>query len=167
MVHTRTRSVSDTSALPTQGLGLFFSRSNSARSSGAHADLLEVSACLSTIVRAMAFLQVSRLRSLQILAVDLKFLTELAATMIGASNPPHWFRPIYSNFYRAGNGIEAIAQGGQTARAGGRRLHERPAGGAAAAARRLGRRRVRAGGERACGPRRRHRRATGPDRDAA
>src|SRR5258706_481539 len=58
MVHTRTRSLSDTSALPTQGLGLFFSRSNSAKISGGHGDFIAVSGCLSSIVRAMAFLQV-------------------------------------------------------------------------------------------------------------
>src|SRR5919201_2112991 len=58
IVHTRTRSLSETSALPTHGLGLFFSRSNSATSSGAHADVSAVSGCLSSIVRAMAFLRV-------------------------------------------------------------------------------------------------------------
>jgi len=58
MVHTRTRSLSDTSAFPTHGLGLFFSRSNSAAISGGHADFTELSGCLSNIVRAMAFLQV-------------------------------------------------------------------------------------------------------------
>src|SRR3954471_7023472 len=60
MVQTRTRSVSDTKGLPPHGLGLFPSRSNSATSSGDHADLSDFSACLSNIVRAMAFLQVSR-----------------------------------------------------------------------------------------------------------
>src|SRR5262249_31428266 len=43
IVHTRTRSLSDTSAFPTHGLGLFFSRSNSAAISGGHGDFTEVS----------------------------------------------------------------------------------------------------------------------------
>ena len=58
IIHTRTRSLSDTSSLPTQGLGLFFSRSNSAAISGGHASFHDVSAGLSNIVRVMAFLQV-------------------------------------------------------------------------------------------------------------
>src|SRR5271165_4611256 len=56
IIHTRTRSLSETSSLPTHGLGFFFSRSNSAAMSGGHADLSEISACLSNIVSAMAFL---------------------------------------------------------------------------------------------------------------
>src|SRR3979490_1504668 len=150
MVQTRTRSVSDTKALPTQGLGLFFSRSNSAASSGDHADLLEFSASLSNTVKPMAFLQVSRseVRNRNVKSTALVWLD-------------------IQQLCRAGNGIEAIAQGEQRARAGRGRLYEWAPGGIAAAARRLGRQCVRAGGERACRPRRRHRRAAGSDRDAA
>src|SRR6476646_1699832 len=77
MVQTRTRSVSDTKALPTHGLGLFPSRSNSATSSGDHADLSAFSACLSNIVRAMAFLQVSRS------SVPLPKFASLCGTFVG------------------------------------------------------------------------------------
>ena len=57
MIQTRTRSVSDTSVEPTQGLGFLRSRSNSAWISGGHAVFTELSACLSNIDRAMAFLR--------------------------------------------------------------------------------------------------------------
>src|SRR6266852_6003892 len=63
IIHTRTRSLSETSSLPTHGLGFFCSRSNSAAISCGHADLSELSACLSNIVSAMAFLLVASIYS--------------------------------------------------------------------------------------------------------
>src|SRR4051794_5626945 len=101
MVQTRTRSVSDTSALPTHGLGFLVSRSNSAAISGGQAERSDISGCLSSIVRAMTILQCG---------LDISQLSS------------------------AGNGgIERIAQRKHAPRSGGRRLHERAAGGAAAA----------------------------------
>src|SRR6266481_2886947 len=63
IIHTRTRSLSETSSLPTHGLGFFCSRSNSATISGGHADLSELSAALSNMVSAMAFLLAASLYS--------------------------------------------------------------------------------------------------------
>src|ERR1700745_3609830 len=57
MIQTRTRSVSDRSEVPTHGLGVLRSRSNSAAISAGHTDLSDFSACLSNMVRAMAFLR--------------------------------------------------------------------------------------------------------------
>src|SRR3974390_1395558 len=111
IIQTRTRSLSETSSLPTHGLGLRFSHSNSAAMSGGHADLSELSACLSAIVSAMAFLPSGS---------------------------------IYSDACIFENaGIEQIAQARQAGR-GRRRLDERPAGRAAAAALGLGGRDFRA-----------------------
>src|SRR5579863_772230 len=57
MIQTRTRSLSDKSVDPTQPLLLSFSRSNSAAMAGGHADLSARSVVLSSMVRAMVFLQ--------------------------------------------------------------------------------------------------------------
>src|SRR5262245_55797429 len=56
MIHTRTRSFSERSVEPTHGLGFWRSRSNSACSSADQAERSELSAFLSNMVRAMAFL---------------------------------------------------------------------------------------------------------------
>src|SRR5665647_445678 len=53
MIHTRVRSVSDSSVEPTHGFGLLASRSNSAAIAAGHADLSFFSAALSSMVRAM------------------------------------------------------------------------------------------------------------------
>jgi len=53
MIHTRVRSVSDSSVEPTQGFGLLASRANSAAISAGHCDLSFFSAALSSMVRAM------------------------------------------------------------------------------------------------------------------
>ena len=47
MIHTRVRSVSESSVEPTQGFGFLASRSNSAESSAGHCDLSFFSAALS------------------------------------------------------------------------------------------------------------------------
>ena len=53
MIHTRVRSFSDSKVEPTQGLGFFASRSNSAAISAGHGDLSFFSVLLSSMVRAM------------------------------------------------------------------------------------------------------------------
>src|SRR6185295_254770 len=109
IIHTRTLSVSDTSVLPTQGLGFFFSRSNSAAMSAGQGERSDFSVALSSMVRAMAFL----LRLVRYIAT----------------------------FARRETADRLLEQRGQTARPHRRRLDERPARGAAAAAGGLGGRR--------------------------
>src|SRR5450759_5623756 len=53
MIHTRVRSVSDSSVEPTQGFGLLTSRANSAAISAGHCDLSFFSAALSSMLRDM------------------------------------------------------------------------------------------------------------------
>src|ERR1700730_18384727 len=57
MIQTRTRSLSETSVVPTQPLLFCRSRSNSAAIAGGHADLSARSVVLSSMVRAIAFLR--------------------------------------------------------------------------------------------------------------
>src|SRR5262249_11458493 len=108
IIHTRTRSLSDTRLLPTHGLGFFASRSNSAVKSADQALLSARTAALSVIVRAMAFLH----------QTDAHYIADFSHLRTARSRT-----------------LECeIAPGDRD-----RRLHERPAGGTAVAARRLGR----------------------------
>src|SRR5665213_713204 len=54
IIHTRVRSVSDSSVEPTQGFGFALSRSNSAAMSAGHFDFSLLTAALSSMVKAMA-----------------------------------------------------------------------------------------------------------------
>jgi hypothetical protein len=57
MIHTRTRSLSESNVVPTQPLLFCRSRSNSAAIAGGHADLSAWSVVLSIMLKAIAFLQ--------------------------------------------------------------------------------------------------------------
>src|SRR5712691_10525500 len=137
IIHTRTRSLSETRVVPTHGLGALASRSNSAAISGGQALLSERTAALSIIVRDMAFLQ-------RTLAHYIANFCRLRTAAYGTLAYRE-FAPRHRD----------------------RWLHERAPGRPAAPARRVGRGRVRAGRKRAFRPRRRHRRAARADRDAA
>src|ERR1039458_6400366 len=79
MIHTRVRSVSDSSVEPTQGFGLLTSRANSAAISADHCDLSFFSAALSSMVRAM-----------RIPPVLFALIYRADSSLKGNTISPHW-----------------------------------------------------------------------------